>query len=153
MDRLELKILPLFVMVFVALLMWGAHFLAPVFPIPMSIRLTLALLLTVLALSLVLAGGYSFRKAQTTVNPFAPESSSVLVVSGVYRYSRNPMYVGFYLGLVGLAVYLASVLALIISFSFVVYLNRFQILPEEKILFELFGEDYRNYCTKVRRWL
>jgi protein-S-isoprenylcysteine O-methyltransferase Ste14 len=98
-------------------------------------------------------GAASFRRARTTVNPLKPESASSLVASGVYRVSRNPMYVGLCLVLLGWAVMLSNVLAYAIVPVFVLYMNRFQIGPEEAALERVFGADYVAYRARVRRWL
>ena len=100
-----------------------------------------------------LAGVVSFRRAKTTVNPLKPEQASSLVTSGIYRWSRNPMYVGFALFLVAWAAWLASPWTLLGVAGFVLYMNRFQIGPEERALASLFGIDFNHYCASVRRWL
>ena len=101
----------------------------------------------------VLAGGISFRRARTTVNPLKPEAASALVTSGIYRYTRNPMYVGFALWLLAWGLYLASPLVLLGVLGFVLYMNRLQIAPEERALGRLFGADFAAYRQRVRRWL
>ncbi|WP_210307157.1 methyltransferase family protein [Paenochrobactrum gallinarii] len=96
------------------------------------------------------------RRPSTTsspINPLRPETTSALVTTGIYRYSRNPMYVGFALFLLAFAVLLSSPGALLGVLGFVLYIDRFQILPEEQALNVLFGADFTNYCTQVRRWL
>ena len=100
-----------------------------------------------------MAGVVSFRQAQTIVNPLKPETASALVRSGIYQYSRNPMYVGFALLLLAWACYLASPVALFGLLGFVLYMNRFQISPEERALATLYGSEYQVYQTQVRRWL
>jgi len=82
-----------------------------------------------------------------------PQSSSVLVVSGVYKLTRNPMYLGFLLVLLGWAVFLSNVLAFLLLQAFIAYMNRFQIEPEERALASLFGQDFADYKSRVRRWL
>ena len=82
----------------------------------------------------------SFRRAHTTVNPMQPSSASSLVTSGIYRYTRNPMYLGMLFVLVGWALYLANVLAFLFLPAFIVYMNRFQLESEECALTALFGE-------------
>jgi protein-S-isoprenylcysteine O-methyltransferase Ste14 len=101
----------------------------------------------------LVAGMVSFALARTTINPLKPETTAYLVRSGVYRISRNPMYVGLLFALVGWAVYLASAWALLGPVAFVPYMNRFQIAPEEQVLSALFGTEYADYASKVRRWL
>jgi protein-S-isoprenylcysteine O-methyltransferase Ste14 len=76
-----------------------------------------------------------------------------MVTTGIYRFSRNPMYVGFALVLVGWACFVANLVAMLLVLAFVVYLNRFQIEPEERVLSARFGDEYRTYLRAVRRWL
>ncbi len=100
-----------------------------------------------------IAGLVSFRLANTTVNPSKPEQATNLVTSGVYRFSRNPMYVGFVFILLGWGIWLSSLWALLCVAGFIAYLTLFQIIPEERALTQLFGEDYIQYKNKVKRWL
>ncbi len=98
-------------------------------------------------------GVLEFSNAGTTVDPRTPHQSESLVVKGVYRFTRNPMYLGFFLMLVAWEIFLGSVFAALLLPLFVVYMNRFQILPEERHMRALFGEDYDRYVSEVRRWL
>ena len=91
--------------------------------------------------------------ASTTVDPTVPEKASTLINQGVYRLTRNPMYVGFACFLIGWAGYLADPLAFLLVPVFIWYLTQFQIKPEEQALSQLFGEEYQHYCQQVRRWL
>ncbi len=100
-----------------------------------------------------LAGVLSFRRANTTVDPTQPEASTTVVTSGIYRFSRNPMYVGLLLVLLGWACYLANPWCWLILPAFVLYMNHFQIIPEEQALAAKFGEAYHTYRQRVRRWL
>ena len=102
---------------------------------------------------LAFAGTRSFKRAQTTINPLRPTNASSLVTSGVYRFTRNPMYLGLLLLLLGWSVYLSSVVALVGPVFLVLYLGRFQIAPEERALTAKFGKDYLDYTSRVRRWL
>ena len=95
----------------------------------------------------------SFGRAKTTVNPMKPESTAALVQSSLYRFTRNPMYLGFFFVLVGLAVFLGNALAVLLLPIFIFYMNRFQIEPEERTLTALFGREYVAYSSRVRRWL
>jgi protein-S-isoprenylcysteine O-methyltransferase Ste14 len=99
------------------------------------------------------AGVISFKRAKTTVNPLKPEQASSLVSSGIYQFSRNPMYVGFCFFLVSLALFLNTLWILLILPAFMLYLSRFQIMPEERALTKIFGDSYLEYQTHVRRWL
>ena len=95
----------------------------------------------------------AFRRARTTVNPLRPERASTLVTTGVYRITRNPMYVGLMLALLAWSVFLASPLSLVGPVVFIAYINRFQIRPEEAVLTAKFGPVYEQYKSTVRRWL
>lgn len=99
------------------------------------------------------AGIVAFRKARTTVNPFTPHASSALVTSGIYRVTRNPMYLGFLCLLLGECLLLGNLAGLTVGPAFVGYLNRFQIVPEERALEARFGRDFQAYTARVRRWI
>lgn len=100
-----------------------------------------------------LIGLIQFYKAYTSVDPHKPGKASSLVEDGIYRLSRNPMYVGLLLILLAYGIYLGNLLTLAILPLFVMYLNRFQIIPEEQVLKRKFGADYERYKSKVRRWI
>lgn len=99
-----------------------------------------------------LAGIVAFARARTTVNPHKPHKASRLVTSGIYRFSRNPMYLGLLVWLIAAFVYLSAISAVIMIPLFILYMNNFQIEPEEDVLEAMFGDEYREYCRKVRRW-
>jgi len=98
-------------------------------------------------------GVYEFNRVSTTVNPRNPEASSSLVDSGVYRFSRNPMYVGLVLCLLAWGLWLGQGLGFMVPVIFIVYMNYFQIIPEERALLASFGEPYGAYLSRVRRWV
>ncbi len=149
MDWLEHRIPPPLVAIISGVLMWLA-----VRPIaPLSGRLWLALLVVLAGAAVCLAGVASFRRARTTVNPLKPESASALVISGIYRHTRNPMYLGFAIILLGWCVLLGSAWAVLGVAGFVLYIGRFQIRPEERALRELFGAEFDAFCSRVRRWV
>lgn len=104
-------------------------------------------------LAIGLAGVRSFRSAGTTVNPLKPDGSSALVVNGIFRRTRNPMYLGLLLLLLGWGLYLANPFALLLVVAFPPYMNRFQIRPEERALEAAFGQAFTEYRRRVRRWL
>ena len=114
-----------------------------------------------LVLGLLLAGGLwligsaagALLRARTTVNPLRPGNTSVLVVSGVFRWSRNPIYLGDLLLLLAWFLWLGQWVNLLLLAGYVSYMNRFQIEPEERILAQRFGDAYLSYCARVRRWL
>jgi protein-S-isoprenylcysteine O-methyltransferase Ste14 len=151
--RLELRLPPLLVVMLVGAAMWMiAEATRPVEVAPW-LRLGLAALLLITGAWLAVAGVIEFRRASTTVNPMAPGDSSTVVDSGVYRYTRNPMYLGFVFVLLAWAAWLAAPWALLGPAAFVAWMTRLQILPEERALLERFGDDYRAYRERVRRWV
>ncbi len=95
----------------------------------------------------------AFRASRTTINPLKLDHASALVTGGVYRVTRNPMYVGVMLLLLAWGIYLSSLLSLAGLPVFVMYITRFQIQPEERVLRNIFGEKYSSYEKRVRRWL
>ena len=99
-----------------------------------------------------IAGVVTFRRARTTVDPRKPRASS-LVTWGVYALSRNPMYLGGLIMLLGWALFLSNALAFLFLPAYILYIDRFQIAPEERALTSLFGETYAAYQVRARRWL
>ena len=148
---MNVKIPPLAIVFIGALLMWlpGALLPAPQLPAMPLIAAILALA----GIATCAAGVLSFRLAGTTVNPLEPERATALVVRGIYRFTRNPMYLGFALLLAAWGVFLANAIALLVVPAFIMYMNRWQIAPEERALEALFGDDYRAYRASVRRWI
>lgn len=153
MHRLELKIPPAVLVLIFAGLMWSVARLAPWAAIAIPEKEWIALALWLAGFGLIACGIATFIAVRTTVNPFTPEQSSSLVTHGIYRVSRNPMYVGFLLMLAAWNAYLENGFPLLLLPLFVWYLNRFQIMPEESVLLSKFGDDYANYMKTVRRWL
>ncbi|MCV2369577.1 methyltransferase family protein [Roseateles oligotrophus] len=99
------------------------------------------------------AGVMEFRRSKTTVNPLKPDAASTVVALGVFRYSRNPMYVGMAMLLLAVVILMGSVAALACVPAFCGYITRFQIKPEERMLQQVFGAQYAAYLAQVRRWL
>ena len=133
--------------------MWGVSNYLPGIELGEASRSIVAALVALIGGFFCIASVVSFRRAKTTVNPLKPETASALVSSGIYRISRNPTYVGFALFLVAWAVYLASPWALVGVIGFVLYINRFQIQPEERALVVLFAEEFERYRNSVRKWV
>jgi len=96
---------------------------------------------------------FIFYLAKTTPNPMSPSNTNYLVTSGLYRYSTNPMYLGLLVMLIGWVFYLGSLGPLLMLPLFVWTLTKQQIIPEEAILKEKFGQEYRNYQRRVRSWI
>ncbi len=95
---------------------------------------------------------FQFFKSKTTVDPSAPSKASKLVTSGIYQFSRNPMYLGLLLALLAWGLWLGNAFNVLLAAGFVGYMNAFQIIPEEEMLSKLFDKEYKQYCTLVRRW-
>jgi protein-S-isoprenylcysteine O-methyltransferase Ste14 len=153
LNELETKIPPPLLTIIFVILMWlASSFSASIF-IPDYLRIVLFVSLCITAFSVALLGVYSFRRAKTTVNPFNPDKASSLVCTGIYRYTRNPMYLGLFIGLAGWGIYLSSAIALVLPFIFVLTINRLQIIPEERALESIFRSRYVEYKTRVRRWI
>lgn len=153
LSGLELRIPPLAVAVGTGAIMWLTAAVLPAWTIRFGGHRVLAAVCAALAAVVVAAGLVSFRRARTTSNPLRPDAASALVITGIYRHTRNPMYLGFALALLAWAVWLAQPLALLGVPAFVAWMNRFQIAPEERALAALFGDAFAHYCREVRRWV
>ena len=152
-SGLELKIPPVVVTLLFAGLMWLVARLAPPAPIGTNFKIATVLLLGATATAIGLAGVAAFRKANTTVNPLTPESCTSLVSSGIFQFTRNPMYLALLLTLMAWGIFLENFYSLALCVVYVVYLNRFQIVPEERALEAVFGDEFIAYKKEVRRWL
>jgi len=153
MRFLELKVPPPVVALLTAALMWLCAWAVPAFGFLFPARDLYAIGLAVAGVVADVLAIVSFVRARTTVNPMKPASSSSLVVSGIYKLTRNPMYLGSLLFLAAWAIYLSNVLALLLLPAFVLYINHFQITPEERVLAALFGQEFAAYKARTRRWL
>ena len=153
MRFLELRIPPLLLVLITGLLMWLAARAAPAFRLDDPSLRSMAIVPAVVGLVFAVLGVASFRRAHTTVNPLDPGAASTLVASGVYRFTRNPMYLGLLLLLSGWVLFLGNPIGGIFLPGFVAYMNRFQIGPEEAALTERFGEQFKAYRSRVRRWI
>lgn len=153
MKWLELKIPPPAIFAAFAFAMWKTAGLCPFAAFSVPFRLPLAAVLVLLGGGLGAGGIGKFICARTTIHPHQPRHSAVLVTTGIYRITRNPMYLGLLLILAGGAIYLANGAAFVFLPGFVLCLNRWQIRPEERILREKFGATFEEYARTVRRWL
>lgn len=153
MHKLELKVPPPLVALLIAAAMWGLSLVVPPVAPPTTLRTIIAIAIACVGIGIDIAGAITFRRARTTINPLRPNASSALVTTGVYRFTRNPMYVGLAVVLLAWAIWLASVPALLGLPAFVIYISRFQIAPEERALAGIFGDAFTAYQSRVRRWL
>jgi protein-S-isoprenylcysteine O-methyltransferase Ste14 len=132
---------------------WAAARALPALTLKIPAQPWVIVTLLVAGLSFSLGGVILFRRARTTVSPLTPDAATTLVMSGFYRITRNPMYLGFLFFLLAEIAWLANPAACVIAPLFVVYLNRFQIEPEERALRHRFGQTYNSYAAHVRRWI
>ena len=153
MYCLELKIPPAMLVLLFAVVMWFVSSMNPWAVIQIPGKEWVAGALWLIGFALIIVAAVEFISAKTTANPLTPGLATSIVTTGVYRLSRNPMYVGFLLMLAAWGVFLTNVLSVLLLPLFVVYLNRFQIIPEENALLAKFGDDYARYLRSVRRWV
>tara|TARA_B100001113_G_scaffold169697_1_gene138812 strand:+ start:128 stop:574 length:447 start_codon:yes stop_codon:yes gene_type:complete len=111
------------------------------------------ILLLLLGFVILISAVRLFRKDKTTVNPLSPEQASKLVTDGIFKYSRNPMYLGMALVLGSVAVFFNLTGGIILIALFCAYITKFQIIPEEKAMKDLFSDDFEKYKKVTRRWI
>jgi protein-S-isoprenylcysteine O-methyltransferase Ste14 len=153
MLSLDHKIPPPVIALVCAGLAWALARFSPGFDYSLPAGLPVAVFLVTAGFALDLSGLLVFRKAKTTINPLSPDRSTAIVQSGPYAFTRNPMYLGMAIALLGLCVFLGNPLTISAVVVFVAYITRFQIIPEERLLLGKFGEPYAQYMRAVRRWI
>lgn len=153
MKWLELRVPPVAVGLIIGLLMWLVARYMPHGRFDVDWKNAAAAAIAVFAIVVGVSGVWAFRRRETTVHPMQPEKTTSLVREGVFRYTRNPMYLGLALLLAAWGLFLASAAALVLVLVFIVYMTVFQILPEERTLREKFGREYETYLASTRRWL
>ena len=149
---MKLKVPPIFVFLAFGALMYLLDRFLPVGYFDFFGRRYLVKVLLIIAVCIGIISLFQFFKSKTTVDPTNPSKASKLVSSGLYQYSRNPMYLGMLLMLLAWGLWLGNAFNVLLAAGFVAYMNKFQIIPEEEILANLFGKEYAQYCTLVRRW-
>jgi len=152
-SPLENRIPPPILVPFVGLAMWAAARLGPALAVPRLWMIAAAWPIGIIGLVTGGSGIFAFRKAKTTIDPVRIDQASSLVERGIYRYTRNPMYVGLTCLLLVWALYLGTAWAVLGPVLFVAFITRFQIIPEERAMSARFGRAYDEYRKKVRRWL
>ncbi|MBN9669733.1 methyltransferase family protein [Roseibium aggregatum] len=150
---MQLKVPPGIVVLAAIALLFGSVRLLPQLSVAFPGQSLLALVIGIVGLVPGVQGIVAFYRRKTTFNPMSPGEATTLVTEGIYRLSRNPMYLGLLFLLLALSVYWGTLAALVIVPGFVWYMNEFQIKPEEASLRDLFGEAYEDYLTRVRRWI
>ncbi|MDN6308722.1 methyltransferase family protein [Psychrobacter sp.] len=153
MNALETKVPPVAQVIVIAAGMYGLAKTMPDLVFAFSGSTMLAIGLGIIGLGSGALGVAQFKQAQTTVNPHTPEKSTNLVTGGIYQYTRNPMYLGLVLILLGWGFYLSHFLSFMLTPVFMIYMRRFQIQPEERMMSQKFGKHYEAYVSRVRRWI
>lgn len=153
MRALHLKIPPVALTLICGIGMWGLAAAVPGATFSFVGALPVAVALAFVGGAIALSGVFAFRRHSTTTNPMSPDKAESIVTDGIYRFTRNPMYVGLTVALVGWAIFLGNVVALLVPPLFVAYMTHFQIKPEERALLEKFGRTYADYMADVRRWV
>lgn len=150
---MNFRLLPIIYVLLFAVLMFCITQVVPLLTWSFAGQIYLAATLFALGVIIIILGAIQFWQVGTTVNPGHPEDTTKLVVSGLYRWSRNPMYLGFLFILISWAVYLGSLAAMMFLPGFVWIITRVYILSEEQVLADKFGETFRSYQSRVRRWI
>lgn len=153
MEWLELKIPPVVVGLLVAFMAWWSGTAGLLAWSVATWHQTTSAVLVVIGALIAIAGVVSFYQARTTVNPHKPGNTSSLVTSGIYRWTRNPMYLGMFLVLLAWAIGQGGLLPMLATLLFIPYMTRFQIVPEERVMLMMFGEEFERYSVRVRRWV
>ena len=151
MKFLNTKIPPPIVTILFAVLIF--YFSESFAYVDLPFKIYISLFFVLLGFFITFSSARNFKKKETTVNPIKPEETSQLVTDGFFKITRNPMYLGMLLFLLGLSIYNGLIVGLVILPLFVGYITFFQIIPEENAMIKIFGEDYKAYMKKVRRWI
>lgn len=153
MTWLEHRVPPPLVALIVAASMWAVAQTLQTYPIDPELRIAIAVGLALLGVAIAGAGVQTFGRAKTTINPVNIDATTALVTEGIFSLTRNPMYLGIVLVLLGWAVFLSSPWLIFGPLLFAAFIERFQILPEEKMLLAKFGQSFIEYRQRVRRWM
>lgn len=153
MTFLENRIPPPLVAVIAAAGIWGLSTFTSTLALVATVKYSLVLGFSLAGIFFALSGAISFRLAKTTLNPLKPETASALVSSGIYQFTRNPMYVGLVAFLFAWASFLGTVWGISLIAVYIAYIQRFQVVPEERALTKIFKDEFIEYKTQVRPWL
>lgn len=153
MEKLKLKFPPVIQVVFFAIIIALLDKVYPIAMIPLDYSTWIALFFIVISASIILWSALDFRKANTTVDPRYPGNTSALVITGIYQYTRNPMYLAMLFSLIGIVIYFGALSGIVILPFFIWSMNVLQIQWEEKALLKKFDQPYQNYLSNVRRWI
>jgi len=141
---------PIVTLVFAALIYFSSEWSPSIVFLGQNL---ISLFLMMLGFLVLLIAISAFIKLKTTINPLKPEAATSLITTGIFKLSRNPMYLGMLLLIISLWIKTGAVLGFILVAGFIAYLNYFQIFPEEQAMKRLLSDKYKTYCQQVRRWL
>lgn len=153
MNFLELKIPPVALLLIAISGMGSAQLYLPNLGLPNGFALSLAIINLTIGLTIIILAVWHFRQQRTTVNPHFPENSSLLITSGILQRTRNPMYLGFVFVIIAAGLAMQSFLFPIVAIGFILYVTRFQIIPEERALLKLFSQEFAQYTKSTPRWI
>jgi len=150
---MKLKIPPPVQLLFSAFLIWIISIYGDNFRLNFKYNNEISLFFLIAGVLIIGVSIVTFSMADTTITPLHPDKSNHLVTTGIYQYTRNPMYLGLLLILFSIGLYLQNLACMFVLPIYVWFISKYQILPEEELLFKLFGQDYTNYQDNVRRWI
>jgi len=128
-------------------------FTKDIFRFSIELPTLLGYITIVAGLIIIFVAAKQFKAANTTINPMKPETASILVSNGVFSYSRNPMYLGMLIIIIGFSIIHNPIAIIVFMPLWMLYMINFQIIPEEEAMKILFKEEFLNYAKKTRRWI
>ena len=128
-------------------------FTKDLFRFSVTLPSSLGFIIILTGFMIIFIAARQFKAVNTTINPIKPENASVLVNKGIFSYSRNPMYLGMLLIIIGFSIIHNFLAIIVIMPIWIIYMTYFQIIPEEEAMEILFKENFVNYCKKTRRWI
>lgn len=149
---MEKKIVPPVQVIIVIILMYFLTYLFPSFSYSLPEKYVIVSFLISISICVGLLAIYTFRAHKTTINPITPEATSIIVNTGIYALSRNPMYLAMVIFIFAIALFCENFLAMLPVLLFVWFITKYQIIPEERVLALHFGGEYKQYLLEVRRW-
>jgi len=141
---------PILVLILTSLVYFSSTKLESIY---LPYRQTVSVLILIIGIVVIISPVFDFIKSKTTVNPIKFQNVNRLVTTGIYRYSRNPMYLGMILIIISTTVYYLNFLSVFSPLIFYIWINKFQISREEIFLEGKFGNEYLKYKSKTRRWI
>jgi len=149
----ELKIPPLLLAGAIAVAMTVGFFMTSTWDVIDPVRIAAGVVLACAGLAIMFTGAATFRRHGTTFNPKKPNEASLVVRTGIYEKTRNPMYLGMLVGLCGVAIVLSGMVVWWGPLVYFLWINFFQIIPEERAMEKNFGSDYLDYKKTAKRWI